>query len=1055
MTTTIEHLAAELKKDVQQILKQLENAGIIKSGPQDSISESDKQKLLNYLKVAHGTTHKQSSHLTLSTTEISRIRQSDATGKTRTVEVAVKKRRVLIKDTATTETIKEFATEVPKENKLESLNHHSVEKNSTQSNVDVNLLISNEKQPANIINTNIHLSNYLNNDNTVVSLDIKDNKNTANNNDNNDPKIKKQIDLNLKELNQALKKQKTEKDIVPIAAVSSVVMAEIDLNKETEQSTTQNVTEEIAIKTKITNDVNDILKTDILIEKTFEKTVVTPPALSFAERRAASEAQAKEISLMLSNANKSQKTLNKNNQATAEIINANTPNTNKTNEVSSSTPNTANKPKKINRQPGNGEVRTRNTDISSVNDDNKQINTSTNTPTVNAGDTPKVGTSTTAIKTNRPTTTTTTTNDKDGKYDVKRKGPNTPDKDEKRKSGGNTIKLRGAGEDDNAWRSPKSHRKMATKPSNFIQPAEFVAKEIIIPETVTVAELAHKISVKASELIKALMKLGQMVTINQVLDQDTAMILTEEMGHKAIAAKTEDPETFLALHHIEVEHFARPPVVTVMGHVDHGKTSLLDKIRSTKIAVGEAGGITQHIGAYHVNTPKGTITFLDTPGHEAFTAMRARGAKATDIVILVVAADDGVMPQTKEAIAHAKAAQVPIVVAVNKIDKPDANIDRVTQELVAEGVIPEAYGGDTPFMPVSAKQGTGLDDLLEQVLLQAEILELKAPIDNIAKGLVIEARLDKGKGAVATILVQSGTLKKGDMLLAGVSYGRIRAMLDENGVSIQSAGPSIPVEIQGLSEVPAAGDEIVVVEDERKAREIALFRQGKFRDVKLAKQQAAKMESMFEGTDGEVKLLTLIIKSDVQGSQEALVHALNQLSSSEVRVQIVHTAVGAITDNDINLAVASKAVIIGFNVRADAAARKLAENMAVTLKYYNIIYDAVNEIKAALSGLLSPEIKEKILGMLEIRQVIKVPKIGSIAGCMVIDGLVKRNSQVRVLRNNIVIFTGELDSLKRFKDDAKEVKQGFECGLSIKNYQDIQELDQLEIFEIIEIARSL
>ncbi|OEZ61026.1 translation initiation factor IF-2 [Duganella sp. HH105] len=594
--------------------------------------------------------------------------------------------------------------------------------------------------------------------------------------------------------------------------------------------------------------------------------------------------------------------------------------------------------------------------------------------------------------------------------------------------------------------------------TNFQAPTEAVIKDVYVPETITVAELAHKMSVKASEVIKQLMKLGQMCTINQVLDQETAMILVEEMGHKAFAAEMDDPEALLADQgeHAHFESVPRAPVVTVMGHVDHGKTSLLDYIRRAKVASGEAGGITQHIGAYHVDTPRGTITFLDTPGHEAFTAMRARGAKATDIVILVVAADDGVMPQTKEAIAHAKAAGVPLVVAINKIDKPGGNVDRVTQELVAEQVVPEEYGGESPFVPVSAKTGEGIDALLEQVLLQAEVLELKAPIDAPARGLVVEGRLDKGKGPVATVLVQSGTLKRGDVILAGSSFGRVRAMLDENGKPINEAGPSIPVEIQGLTEVPQAGEEVMVMADERKAREIGLFRQGKFRDVKLAKQQAAKLENMFDQmAEGEVKNLPLIIKTDVQGSQEALVGSLQKLSTSEVRVQIVHAAVGGITESDVNLAVASKAVIIGFNARADAQARKLAESNGVDIRYYNIIYDAIDEIKSALSGMLAPEKRETVIGQVEIRQVILVSKVGAIAGCLVTDGVVKRSSSVRLLRNNIVVWTGEIDSLKRFKDDAKEVRAGLECGLSLKNYNDIQVGDSLEVFEVQEIARTL
>jgi translation initiation factor IF-2 len=635
--------------------------------------------------------------------------------------------------------------------------------------------------------------------------------------------------------------------------------------------------------------------------------------------------------------------------------------------------------------------------------------------------------------------------------------------DAKKRGAPSTLKPRGnVGGGRDGWRGgAKGGRRnshAADRETNFQAPTEAIIREVHVPETITVAELAHKMSVKASEVIKQLMKLGQMCTINQVLDQETAMILVEEMGHKAFAAAEDDPEALLADQgeHAHFEATTRAPVVTVMGHVDHGKTSLLDYIRRAKVAAGEAGGITQHIGAYHVETPGGIITFLDTPGHEAFTAMRARGAKATDIVILVVAADDGVMPQTKEAIAHAKAAGVPLVVAINKIDKPGANLDRVTQELVAEGVVPEEYGGESPFVPVSAKTGSGIDNLLEQLLLQAEVLELKAPVDAPARGLVVEARLDKGRGPVATILVQSGTLRRGDVVLAGSSYGRVRAMLDENGKPVAVAGPSIPVEIQGLTEVPVAGEEVMVMADERKAREIGLFRQGKFRDVKLARQQAAKLENMFEQmAEGEVKNLPLIIKTDVQGSQEALVSSLQKLSTSEVRVQVVHAAVGGITESDVNLAVASKAVIIGFNARADAQARKLAESNGVDVRYYNIIYDAIDEIKAALSGMLAPEKRETVTGQVEVRQVIQVSKVGAVAGCLVTDGVVKRTSSVRLLRNNIVVWSGEIESLKRFKDDVKEVRAGLECGLSLKNYNDIVVGDTLEVFEVQEVARTL
>jgi len=624
------------------------------------------------------------------------------------------------------------------------------------------------------------------------------------------------------------------------------------------------------------------------------------------------------------------------------------------------------------------------------------------------------------------------------------------------------IKVRGDTGATAGWRAGpkgrhgnKHHEEERAAP----QPAEQVVREIHVPETISVADLAHKMAVKATEVIKALMKMGMMVTINQHLDQETAMIVVEEMGHKAVAAKLDDPDAFLdeaQASYKTAPALPRAPVVTVMGHVDHGKTSLLDYIRRTKVAAGEAGGITQHIGAYHVETPRGMVTFLDTPGHAAFTAMRARGAQATDIVILVVAADDGVMPQTKEAIHHAKAANVPIVVAINKIDKPEANPERIKQELIAEGVVPEEYGGDAPFVPVSAKTGQGIDALLENVLLQAEILELKAPRDVPAKGVVIEARLDKGKGPVATVLVQSGTLRRGDVLLVGQVWGRVRAMLDENGRPVEEAGPSIPVEVQGLSDVPAAGDEAVVLLDEKKAREIALFRQGKFRDVRLAKQQAAKLENLFEQMgEGEVKVLPLIIKADVQGSQEALSHALTKLSTDEVKVNVIHAGVGGISESDVNLAQASKAVIIGFNTRADAGARKAAEHYGIDIRYYNIIYDAVDDVKAALSGMLAPEKRENVIGLVEVRQVFRISKVGTVAGCMVLSGVVRRGAQVRVLRDNVVIHTGELDSLKRFKDDVREVKEGFECGLSLKNFNDIKEGDQLEVFEVQEVARTL
>jgi len=624
-----------------------------------------------------------------------------------------------------------------------------------------------------------------------------------------------------------------------------------------------------------------------------------------------------------------------------------------------------------------------------------------------------------------------------------------------------TIKTRGDATGAAGWRDRNRagrSREDESARHAFTAPTEPIVREVLVPETITVAALAQKMSVKAAEVIKALMKMGSMVTINQVLDQETAMILVEEMGHVAKRAKLDDPDSYLSESQSAgqalPEH--RAPVVTVMGHVDHGKTSLLDYIRRTRVAHGEAGGITQHIGAYHVQTPKGVITFLDTPGHEAFTAMRARGAKVTDLVVLVVAADDGVMPQTVEAINHARAASVPIVVAINKVDKPDANLDRVRSELLAHEVVPEDLGGDTMFVPVSAKTGQGIDQLLEGILLQAEVLELKAPREAPARGIVIESRLDKGRGPVATVLVQAGTLRRGDIVLAGAVFGRVRAMLDENGASIEEAGPSIPTEIQGLSDVPGAGAELLVLGDERKAREIALFRQGKFRDVKLAKQQATSIQNMFAqmGESG-VKTLSLIVKADVQGSYEALVHALGKLSTDEVKVNVIHCGVGGINESDINLATASKALVIGFNARADATARRLITANSVDVRYYNVIYEAVDEIKAAMSGMLAPESKENIVGLVDIRQVFRISKVGVIAGCYVLEGVIRRGAKIRVLRDNVVVHDGELSSLKRFKDDVREVKAGFECGLSVRDYNEIRQGDQIEVYEMVEIARSL
>ncbi len=589
----------------------------------------------------------------------------------------------------------------------------------------------------------------------------------------------------------------------------------------------------------------------------------------------------------------------------------------------------------------------------------------------------------------------------------------------------------------------------------FAKPTAPVVREVILPETISVSDLAQKMSVKATEVIKTFLKMGLMVTINQVIDQETAALAVEEMGHTYKLLRENALEEDLTAEGGGGEALPRPPVVTIMGHVDHGKTSLLDYIRRTRVAAGEAGGITQHIGAYHVKTPKGVITFLDTPGHAAFTAMRARGAKATDVVVLVVAADDGVMPQTQEAIQHARAAGVPLVVAVNKMDKVGADPDRVKSELSVQGVISEEWGGETLFAYVSAKSGSGIDELLDKILVQAEVLELKAPVDGSAKGVVIESRLDKGRGPVATVLVQNGTLRKGDMVLSGVEYGRVRAMLNEKGQAVSEAGPSIPVEILGLSGTPKAGDEVIAVADERKAREIALFRQGKLREEQSKKPAISLDDISKQFEAGQVDVVNVVLKADVQGSAEAIVDALTRLSTDEVRVKIIASGVGGINESDVNLARNAKAIIIGFNVRADSVARKLAEEEGLKLHYYSIIYELIDHIKQAMVGMLKPEFKEEIIGLADVRQVFRSPKFGVVAGCMVVDGVVRRNNPIRVLRNNVVIFEGALDSLRRFKEDASEVRAGMECGMGVKNYNDIHEGDHIEVFERVQVERTL
>lgn len=638
------------------------------------------------------------------------------------------------------------------------------------------------------------------------------------------------------------------------------------------------------------------------------------------------------------------------------------------------------------------------------------------------------------------------------KEEPKHKGKPKP----KEKQSKKTLAM--SGDQSFGRRRHKGHKKAhnADNEHGFQKPVEKQVREVPLGETIKVSELADKMAVKATEVIKTMMGFGSMVTINQVLDQETAQLVVEEMGHKFVLVNENQLEDDVVNQDYEGETVQRSPVVTIMGHVDHGKTSLLDYIRKAKVAHGESGGITQHIGAYHVETGHGGVTFIDTPGHEAFTAMRARGAKVTDVVVIVVAADDGVMPQTKEAIQHAKAAKLGMVIAINKMDKEGANPDRVMQELVAEEVVPEEWGGDTQFIRVSAKSGEGVDDLLDAILLQSEILELEAPLEGPAKGVVVESRLDKGRGPVATVLVQAGTLKKGDIALCGMEYGRVRALVNESGEQVESAGPSIPVEILGMSGVPVAGDDMITVESERKAREVAMFRQSKHKEKKIARQQKSKLDNMFNKMEeGEVQNVNIILKADVQGSIEAIVDALVKLSNDEVKVAVISSGVGGITETDANLAVASDALIFGFNVRADAKAKRLIDSEGIFLKYYSVIYEIVDEVKRAVEGKLAPDFKEEIIGVADVRDVFKAPKIGLIAGCMVTEGNVKRNNPIRVLRDNIVIYQGALESLRRFKDDVPEVRQGMECGIGVKDYNDVKVGDQIEVYERVEVKRTL
>ncbi|HDR9199410.1 translation initiation factor IF-2 [Burkholderia vietnamiensis] len=972
-SNNVAQFAAELKMPAGVLLEQLQAAGVQKASEDDALSETDKARLLDHLRKSHGATDGDKRKITLTRKHTSEIKQSDATGKARTIQVEVRKKRTFVKRDDVAEGAEQGQAQV-----AEADDDAELKRREEEARREAELL---EQQAQELRERQERLERE--------EAERRAREEAA------------EAERRRAEEEAAAKRAAAE------AAAAQQAAAQQAAEAKQEAPGAQSAQDEARAAAERAAQREAAKKAEDAAREAADKARAEQEEIR--KRREAAEAEARAIREMMNTPRKA-------------VVKAVEPPKPVEAPKPAEAKGTLHKPAK----PAGAGVQAR----PAVKKPAGATPATTQAPAAGAGDRNK-----------KPG------GGKGGWQDdaAKRRG----------------IKTRGdsSGGVDRGWRGgPKGRGRHQDSASTFQAPTEPIVREVHVPETISVADLAHKMSIKASEVIKVMMKMGQMVTINQVLDQETAMIVVEELGHRAVAAKLDDPEALLVEGETssDAEQLPRPPVVTVMGHVDHGKTSLLDHIRRAKVAAGEAGGITQHIGAYHVETPRGVITFLDTPGHEAFTAMRARGAKATDIVVLVVAADDGVMPQTKEAIAHAKAGGVPIVVAINKIDKPEANPDRVKQELVAEGVVPEEYGGDSPFVPVSAKTGAGIDDLLENVLLQAEVLELKAPVEAPAKGIVIEAKLDKGKGPVATILVQSGTLNRGDIVLAGSAYGRVRAMLDENGKPTKEAGPSIPVEIQGLSEVPGAGEEVIVLPDERKAREIALFRQGKFRDVKLAKQQAAKLESMLEQMgEGEVQNLPLIIKADVQGSQEALVQSLLKLSTDEVRVQIVHSAVGGISENDVNLATASKAVIIGFNTRADAQARKLAEANGIDIRYYNIIYDAVDEVKAAMSGMLAPEKREVITGMVEVRQVFKVPKIGTVAGCMVTDGIVKRSSSVRVLRNNVVIFTGELESLKRFKDDVKEVKQGFECGMSVKNFNDIVEGDQFEVFEVTEVARTL
>ena len=994
---TVAEFASELKKSTDTVLEQLRSAGVDKNDPSDTLSETDKHKLLSYLQTSHGTVVGERKKITLVKKSTSEIKQADATGKARTIQVEVRKKRTFAKRD------EDVTSPSPIEPEIQDqlIDHAELAKREEQARRQVELLRRQEEELAEKRRQR-------------EAQEAKDAQARAQAEADELAQAAAQSSQNVPAPAQSAEQiaaVRASKAAAGASEAAAINAAARPVDPSIARNTAAAAEQEIQDQAKVQA---DRVVAEESAKKAAKQAVIDKAA---AESKAKSDDEAARAIDLIDRRSKA--------MAEAEAIRA-----------------MMNAPKKVL--------------VAKKEEPKVEVKPATKGTLHKPAGTPAAG-SRTATSPAATGTAAPGANKEVKSAKLSSSWAGDPAKKKAIPTRGDTS----GGVGRNNWRGgPKNRRGNERDREDQVQAAPVEARvlEVHVPETITVAELAHKMAIKAGEVIKHLMKLGQMVTMNQPLDQDTAMIVVEEMGHTAVVAALDDPEAFTdeEVSQQDAPLLARAPVVTVMGHVDHGKTSLLDYIRRAKVASGEAGGITQHIGAYHVQTERGMISFLDTPGHEAFTAMRARGAQATDIVILVVAGDDGVMPQTKEAIKHAKAAGVPIVVAINKMDKPDANIERVRAELITEEVVPEEFGGESPFVSVSAKTGMGVDALLEQVLLQAEVLELRAPVTTAAKGLVIEARLDKGRGPVATILVQSGTLSTGDVVLAGQTYGRVRAMLDENGKTIKTAGPSIPVEIQGLTEVPRAGDEFMVLSDERRAREIATYRAGKFRNTKLAKQQAAKLENMFADISaGEIKNLPIIIKADVQGSQEALASSLLKLSTEEVKVQLVYSAVGAISESDINLAIASKAIVIGFNVRADAGARKLAEGNGVDVHYYNIIYDAVDELKAAMSGMLAPEQKEEITGTAEIRTVFVASKIGTVAGSMVTSGFVTRSSRFRLLRENIVIYTGDIDSLKRLKDDVREVKEGFECGIKLKNYNDIAIGDQLEFFEVKEVARSL